>query len=178
VSSISEVGRERQLGQHGNVGNPIEASRGGVAHQRGVLVSGGGLAEEFTGARSEERRVALGVRLVGTEASWWSSGTGRQHQMMTQGGRRREALRRRQNPTVPDVGLLLRPAEEEEVSSGDRSTWQGLALTVWMRRRRLRTMLSERAAFKGVQRHCVRSARGINVHRVLGQADPGRGHGH
>jgi hypothetical protein len=60
VSAIGKVGRERQLGPHDNVGNPIEASQGGVAHQRGVLVGGGDSAEEFTGARSEERRVALG----------------------------------------------------------------------------------------------------------------------
>jgi hypothetical protein len=34
--TIGVVGRERQLGQHGNVGNSIEASRGGVAHRRGL----------------------------------------------------------------------------------------------------------------------------------------------
>jgi hypothetical protein len=30
-----------------------------------------------------------------------------------------------ERPTTPDVGLLLLPVEEEEVSGGDRSTWQG-----------------------------------------------------
>jgi hypothetical protein len=48
------VGQERRLGQHGNLGNPIEASRGGVAHRRGVLIGGGGSSEGFTGARLEE----------------------------------------------------------------------------------------------------------------------------
>jgi hypothetical protein len=33
VPAVSEVGRERRLGQHGFVGNSIEASRGGVAHR-------------------------------------------------------------------------------------------------------------------------------------------------
>jgi hypothetical protein len=33
VPVVGEVGRERQLGQHGFVGNSIEASRGGVAHR-------------------------------------------------------------------------------------------------------------------------------------------------
>jgi hypothetical protein len=83
VSAAGEVGRERQLGQHDNVGNPIEASRGGVAHWRGVLIGGGGSVEEFTGARSEERRVVPGAELVGTGAAWWSSGTGRRHRTMT-----------------------------------------------------------------------------------------------
>jgi hypothetical protein len=31
----------RRLGQHGKVGNPIEASRGGVTHRRGALDGGG-----------------------------------------------------------------------------------------------------------------------------------------
>jgi hypothetical protein len=83
VTIAGEVGQEQRLGQHGNVGNLIEASRGGVAHRRGVLIGGGGSAEEFTGARLEERRVAPGVGLVGTGASWWSSGTGRRHRMLT-----------------------------------------------------------------------------------------------
>jgi hypothetical protein len=30
ASAIGEVGRERRLGQHGSVGNSIEASRGGA----------------------------------------------------------------------------------------------------------------------------------------------------
>jgi hypothetical protein len=52
MSAASEVGRERWLGQHDNVGNPIETSRGGVAHRRGVLVGGGGSVEEWlTGER-------------------------------------------------------------------------------------------------------------------------------
>jgi hypothetical protein len=80
-SAASEVDREQQLGQHGNVGNPIEASRGGVAHRRGILSGGGGLVEEFTGARLEERWVASVVGLVGTGASWWSSRMERRHRM-------------------------------------------------------------------------------------------------
>jgi hypothetical protein len=64
VSTVGQVGREQRLGQHGNVGNPIEASQGGVAHRRGVLGGGGGSAEEFTGTRPEQRQVALGVGLV------------------------------------------------------------------------------------------------------------------
>jgi hypothetical protein len=54
-----------------------------VAHWRGVLIGGGGSVEEFTGARSEERRVVPGAELVGTGAAWWSSGTGRRHWTMT-----------------------------------------------------------------------------------------------
>jgi hypothetical protein len=34
--TISEVGQEWRLGQHGNVRNSIEASQGGVAHLRGL----------------------------------------------------------------------------------------------------------------------------------------------
>jgi hypothetical protein len=34
--AVGEVGWERQLGQHDIMGNSIEASRGGVAHQRGL----------------------------------------------------------------------------------------------------------------------------------------------
>jgi hypothetical protein len=79
VPAIGEVGRERWLGQPGFVGNLIEASRGGVAHRRGVLGGGGGSAEECTGARQEERRVVLVVRLVGTRASWRSSSMERWH---------------------------------------------------------------------------------------------------
>jgi hypothetical protein len=41
VSAAGEVGQEQRLGQDGNVGNPIEASRGVVAHRRGVLGGGG-----------------------------------------------------------------------------------------------------------------------------------------
>jgi hypothetical protein len=83
VTTVGEVGQDRRLGQHDNMGNLIEASRGEVAHRRGVIIGGGGSAEEFTGARLEERRVAPGVRLVGTGASWWSSGTGRRHRTLT-----------------------------------------------------------------------------------------------
>jgi hypothetical protein len=36
ASVVGEVGWEQQLGQDGNVGNSIEASRGGVAHRRGL----------------------------------------------------------------------------------------------------------------------------------------------
>jgi hypothetical protein len=34
--AIGEVGWGRRLGQHSNVGNPIEACQGGVAHRRGL----------------------------------------------------------------------------------------------------------------------------------------------
>jgi hypothetical protein len=61
VSATGKVGWERWLGQHGNGGNPIEASQGGVAHRSGVLISGGGSVEEFIGARPEERWVAPGL---------------------------------------------------------------------------------------------------------------------
>jgi hypothetical protein len=74
TSTASEVGRGLRLGQHGKVGNPIEASWGGVAHQRGALSGGGGSAEELADARLEERRVAPMVGLEGTGESWWSSG--------------------------------------------------------------------------------------------------------
>jgi hypothetical protein len=40
ASAAGEVGRGRQLGQHGEVGNLIKAHQGGEAHQRGAL--GGG----------------------------------------------------------------------------------------------------------------------------------------
>jgi hypothetical protein len=48
------------------VGNSIEASRGGVAHRRGVLGGGGSSLEEYTGAQLQERWVAPVVGLVGT----------------------------------------------------------------------------------------------------------------
>jgi hypothetical protein len=61
VSAAGKVGWERRLGQHGNGGNPIEASQGGVAHRSGVLIGGGGSAEVFISARPEERRVVPGL---------------------------------------------------------------------------------------------------------------------
>jgi hypothetical protein len=116
------------------VGNTIEASRGGVAHWRGVLGGGGGSAEECTGARLEERRVTPVVGLVGTEASWWSSRMERRHQSTRQRG--------------------------------------GVSLA-WTRSWQLRTMLSERPAFKGTQCCCIRSAHGIDVLNDLRQVGLG-----
>jgi hypothetical protein len=79
-----------------------------------ALGGGGGSVEGLTGARLEERRVAPVVRLVGTGASWWSLRTERRHRTRTRGGRRQEVPQRRQNPTTPDVDLLLWPMKEEE----------------------------------------------------------------
>jgi hypothetical protein len=39
VLTVGEVGQGWQLGRHGNVGNPIEESQGGVAHWRGLLAA-------------------------------------------------------------------------------------------------------------------------------------------
>jgi hypothetical protein len=39
ASAIDEVGRGQRLGQHGEVVDSIEASRGGVAHRRGLSVA-------------------------------------------------------------------------------------------------------------------------------------------
>jgi hypothetical protein len=45
TSVTNEVDRGWRLGQHGKAGNPIVASRGEVAHQRGALGGGSGLVE-------------------------------------------------------------------------------------------------------------------------------------
>jgi hypothetical protein len=87
TSVVGEVGRGRWLAQHNKVGNPIEASQGGVTHWRGALGGGDGSAEELTGARPEERWVAPVVRVEGIGASWWSSGMGQRHRTRTRGGR-------------------------------------------------------------------------------------------
>jgi hypothetical protein len=73
VSAANEVGRGRRLGQHGEVGNSIEAHWGGEAHRRGALGSGGGSTEGLANALPEERRMAPVVGLEGTGESWWSS---------------------------------------------------------------------------------------------------------
>jgi hypothetical protein len=51
VTAIDEVGWERRLGQHGEVGDPLEAHRGGKAHRSRALDGGGGSAERLIGAR-------------------------------------------------------------------------------------------------------------------------------
>jgi hypothetical protein len=105
------------------VGNPIEASRGGVAHRTRTLGGSGGSAKECVGARSEDRRVAPVVGLVGTGASWWSSRMGRQHWTRTRGGRQRGALRRRYNQrkgrSERQAGAL---ADADGVSGVDEAT--------------------------------------------------------
>jgi hypothetical protein len=65
-----EVGRGRQLGQHGEVVDSIEASRGGGGSGSPERALCGGSAEERTGAGPEERWVApvLGRRSGGTGA--------------------------------------------------------------------------------------------------------------
>jgi hypothetical protein len=105
--AVGEVGRRWWLGRHGNVGNPIESSRGGLAHRRRLLAAVAARQRGVTGARTEEQWVELVVGLVGTRASWWSSRMERRHQMRTRVSRRLEALRRQQNPMTLSVGLLL-----------------------------------------------------------------------
>jgi hypothetical protein len=56
VSAVDEVGRGWRLGQHGEVVDSIEASRGGVVHRRGLSV------------------VAAARRRSARELSWRSGG--------------------------------------------------------------------------------------------------------
>jgi hypothetical protein len=124
--------------------------------------------------------VARVVRLVGTGASWWSSRVERRHRTRTRGGRRREALRRRQNPTALEGSLgTAATYEKEEVSDGPEHS------TAWMRRRwhgdsRHRSDQPDQngRAFKGTRLHRVRSACGVDVPRALQQAGLSRGNGH
>jgi hypothetical protein len=60
---------------------------GEICSPERALGGGGGSAEGLTGARPEERRVALVVGLVGTGALWWSSRMERQHRMRNRSGR-------------------------------------------------------------------------------------------
>jgi hypothetical protein len=84
-----------------------------------ALSSGGGSAEELANTSWEEWRVAPVFELVGTRASCWSSRMEWWHWTRTQGGRRREALRRRQNPTALKGSLgTAAICGKEKVSGG------------------------------------------------------------
>jgi hypothetical protein len=52
VTVTGKVGRGWRLGQHGEVGDPLEAHLGGKAHRSRALDGGGGLAERLIDARS------------------------------------------------------------------------------------------------------------------------------
>jgi hypothetical protein len=70
---------------------------------------------------------------------------------------------------------LLQPGE------GRSEQWAGVLggaddiSPAWTRRRRRRTVRSERLAFKGARLHRVRSVRGVNMPRALRQAGPAEG---
>jgi hypothetical protein len=51
TSAIGEVGRGRQLGEHGKVGNSIEVHLGGEDNRSRALDGGGGSAEGLADAR-------------------------------------------------------------------------------------------------------------------------------
>jgi hypothetical protein len=51
ATTAGELGRGRQLGQHSEVGDPLEAHQGGKTHQSRPLDSGDGSTERLFCAR-------------------------------------------------------------------------------------------------------------------------------